>query len=665
MHLNGISVTEGQTISAGDTIGTMGGVGPNGTRQYAQHIHYQMHDSEGNLINPMEYWENRVPEGSNGGGSSDTGAINPLDILYPTQTIIDNFYRFYNQALTAFFPIRRDPLILDLDGDGIETINVKSGAYFDHDGNGFAEQTGWVNSDDGLLVRDINNDGVINDGKELFGNETFLANGKKAADGFAALADLDGNGDGRIDANDAAYSQLRVWQDGDGDGLSAADELFTLNEVGIQSINLDSTPTGEIDPQGNTQTRIGSFVKTDSTTGEIGNYNLQRDTTYTIAEEWLEVPEDIVALPDLQGSGNVYDLQQAMVRDTSGQLKSLVEQFITATDVNTRKNILNQIIFKWAGTDGIASNSRGSFVDARKLAALEKFFGQAFVGQIGPNPHNLAAISLNESYRGLFEMFYAQLMAQTHLKDLYSEITYTWDDATQSVKADMSAVITDIQTALTSDPDSGKTLLSEFARTLRGIAAQDMVDYLSFREEFIMQDESLGWVIDTGGLQVIDGVGQGLFPWSRHILGTDDADAIKGSLTEGDGVINSEQGSDVIYGTSRNELLINETGDSILVARAGNDRIWAGAGDDILDGGTGNDQLLGEGGNDTYIFRVGSGQDKIIDTDPTAGNTDTIWIGSNLTPDDITLRRSGNNLVVLPHIMNNSQNSNMHHILFS
>ena len=65
-----------------------------------------------------------------------------------------------------------------------------------------------------------------------------------------------------------------------------------------------------------------------------------------------------------------------------------------------------------------------------------------------------------------------------------------------------------------------------------------------------------------------------------------------------------------------------------------------------MDGGEGNDILMGETGNDTYIFRGGSGQDTIIDTDSTAGNIDTIWLGSNLTPDDVTLKRVVDNLVL-------------------
>jgi hypothetical protein len=103
----------------------------------------------------------------------------------------------------------KDPLILDLDNDGLETINVADGAYFDHDGNGFAEQTGWASSDDGLLVIDRNNNGTIDNGQELFGDQTILQNGQTATDGFQALAELDSNNDGVIDANDAAFSNLR------------------------------------------------------------------------------------------------------------------------------------------------------------------------------------------------------------------------------------------------------------------------------------------------------------------------------------------------------------------------------------------------------------------------------------------------------------------------
>ena len=120
----------------------------------------------------------------------------------------------------------QSPLILDLDGDGMETTTGDGGAYFDHDKNGFAEQTGWASSDDGLLVRDRNRDGIINDGKELFGNNTLLKNNTLASNGFQALAEWDDNKNGKIDINDSVWSNLKVWQDYDGDGYSSSDELL-------------------------------------------------------------------------------------------------------------------------------------------------------------------------------------------------------------------------------------------------------------------------------------------------------------------------------------------------------------------------------------------------------------------------------------------------------
>lgn len=133
---------------------------------------------------------------------------------------------------------RRDPIMLDLDGDGVETTRVNGWAYFDHDGNGFAESTGWVGKDDGLLVRDLNGNGRIDSGAELFGDNTTLTNGQKAANGFEALRELDGNADGKLDANDAAFASLKLWKDSNGDGYQIADELFTLEQAGVQSINV-------------------------------------------------------------------------------------------------------------------------------------------------------------------------------------------------------------------------------------------------------------------------------------------------------------------------------------------------------------------------------------------------------------------------------------------
>ena len=107
----------------------------------------------------------------------------------------------------------RSPLVVDLDGDGVETVTAEGGVYFDHDANGFKENSGWVGQDDGILVRDINGNGIIDNGTELFGNNSVLSSGEKAVNGFEALKDLDDNNDGIFDRNDSAWNEVKVWQD--------------------------------------------------------------------------------------------------------------------------------------------------------------------------------------------------------------------------------------------------------------------------------------------------------------------------------------------------------------------------------------------------------------------------------------------------------------------
>ncbi|MGH8655473.1 MAG: calcium-binding protein [Gammaproteobacteria bacterium] len=516
-------------------------------------------------------------------------------------------------------PGRIDPLILDLDGDGIETTNVTNGVYFDHDGNGFEEQSAWVESDDGLLAWDRNGDGHINDGKELFGDQTILQDGTRAANGFQAIAEWDDNADGKIDASDVIWANLKIWQDTDGDGYTLAGELKSLSDFAVQAINLGHTTTNTTEAQGNIQARLGSFTKTDGTAGQMGDYLLDRNTTYTLAQEWLDVPEDIAALADLKGYGNVYDLHQAMVRDVSGTLKTLVQTFSTQTSANERNATVEAILFKWTGSDVIDPTSRGLNIDARKLAVLEKFLGQSFAGTTGANPNANAAPLLNQAYQGLYEMVSAQLMAQTHLKGLYDLITYTWNESTESLQGNLSGVITEIQNRLALDPVAGQALLGEFARSVVGLRTEAALNFTEFRTAFANQGEQLGWVVDSAGKNVM--------------TGTATADSLSGT-----------GGSDAIQGGDGNDTLSGNTGNDVLYGEAGADTLYGNAGDDLLLGGSDNDSLDGGLGNDVYLFGRGSGRDTVYDYDTTAGNTDVIRLAADVLPSDVVVWRGTNDL---------------------
>jgi hypothetical protein len=168
------------------------------------------------------------------------------------------------------------PIVLDLTGSGrIETANVKDGAYFDYHGDGFAEATGWVSPDAGILIMDRNADGVLDHGSELFGSLTPLPSGQLADNGFEALAALDSNQDGKIDAQDPAYSQLMVWGILSGEEDWEAGEVATLPELGITSIDLNWTTENTTDAQGNIELYAESFQWSDGTTGLIADYGFQ------------------------------------------------------------------------------------------------------------------------------------------------------------------------------------------------------------------------------------------------------------------------------------------------------------------------------------------------------------------------------------------------------
>jgi hypothetical protein len=142
------------------------------------------------------------------------------------------------------------PIILDLNGDGISTLSVQNGTRFDLSADGSSVQTGWVAPSDGLLVLDRNQDGVINDGSELFGTSTALQNGSKAIDGYQALSELDSNQDGVINSLDNAFGKLKVWVDSNSDAKTGSGELKSLSDLSITQLNL-ATNTARDSSQGN------------------------------------------------------------------------------------------------------------------------------------------------------------------------------------------------------------------------------------------------------------------------------------------------------------------------------------------------------------------------------------------------------------------------------
>ena len=245
-----------------------------------------------------------------------------------------------------------DPLVLDLDGDGLEITPLSQGVQFDGNGDTIRTNTSWIDADDGLLALDRNGNGVIDSGRELFGDETLLADGKKAAHGFAALAELDvggaanatgGAGDGVFDAKDAQYTNVRVWRDLNQDGISQAGEMQTLAEAGIASIKLSSTKTDT--SYGDAQlVQSGSFTRTDGSEGQAGSFIFAQNNAVTTHAP-ITISTEAAALPAIQGSGWVRDLQGAATLKPQ-----LLDLFGGVQGVGSRAGFggnISQLLLEW------------------------------------------------------------------------------------------------------------------------------------------------------------------------------------------------------------------------------------------------------------------------------------------------------------------------------
>lgn len=539
-------------------------------------------------------------------------------------------------------PKTYSPIIIDMDGNGVQTTSMNAHkVYFDLDANGFAERTGWVAQGDAMLVRDLNGNGLIDNGLELFGNRTMLNNNLQADNGFIALAELDNNDDKVITESDAAWAELKLWRDINQNAKVDANELQNLTESGLKALSIDYTESQHIDEHGNEHKQISHVTWEDGRTSQAADIWFKThlaDTRYV--GEKVSLSDEIKALPNIYSFGNVPDLYIAMAKDTV--LKEKVQNYLAASDVE-KQNLLLPLIYRWAGVEDIAINSRGTYLkDARTLEALERLVGEKFYQILHntANPYQNATQILEQEFEKFVHYVDANLKA--YQNPLFTKVinteknveTYDWTALIHHAKELFS--------------NNEKDKIISLAHIAHGLTT-----YSSSLEE-TLQKEMMGLIsYDPHNIELF-----GLLNKNTIIYGTSEDDVLEDITAweyKGDEIFLGYAGNDNWRGGFGNDFLIGGEGDDsldggtendVLVGDDGNDVLAGDDGNDVLIGGLGNDALYGGKGVNTYIFGRHFGQDTINNLDSIG---DIIRFVEGITLSELSFIRSDNKLIIKHH----------------
>lgn len=531
------------------------------------------------------------------------------------------------------------PLILDLDGDGIELIDAsQSWTYFDIDQDGFAERTGWVSPDDGLLALDANANGEIDDVSELFGAGGFadrweiqdeIAAGNLPS-GFDELRALDDNKDGVIDAKDSAFADLKVWRDLNGDGISQAGELQGLAALGIASFDL--TTTLDFVEQGeNILTDFGTYTRTDNSTADIVDVWFAYDAQLTQYRGEVDIDPATDGLPKLRGYGETKDLAISMSEDP--QLLAMVSDFkgLAAADASSLEERSEAILLRWYGADEVDPQSRGNDIDARWLTALEGMYGEPWHVNLNPaatDPIANAGALLAEAWRDYKSDMMVRLLAQTPLGQvLFPGLAY---NAMAFITLPDNVSLTDtIDNLVAHSPTDGIAKLQYWHSMILVLDALYPEFKETFTEEYEGQfEEQFIAAIEDGlstdgvaysydelrsanmggdGNDLLMGVGSTFdTPFTPLLVGGEGNDTyVVGSKSAGSGldivVEGADAGADTVTSWESYVLPANIENLTLLgtaaISGTGNEL------DNILTGNTGTNTLTGGLGDDTYVIQ--------------------------------------------------------------
>lgn len=234
-----------------------------------------------------------------------------------------------------------DPLVINLEG-GLVHVDESETFDFDLNSDGEKDDISLLGKGSGFLALDRNENGMIDDGSELFGTQS--------GDGFSDLAAFDEDGNGWIDENDSVFSKLQIWQKS-----AMQDHLISLDQAKVGALLLFSVESSFTFKEGsdtNAKLKESSVVLfEDGRTGWMSHLDFSitpRATTQTSnsttaqSETGAKISLNPTFLSKLKSSTS--EVNESIVDSLKSRLKLLEGRLAKASDPTDKNSIMIQIL---------------------------------------------------------------------------------------------------------------------------------------------------------------------------------------------------------------------------------------------------------------------------------------------------------------------------------
>lgn len=235
-----------------------------------------------------------------------------------------------------------DPLVINLNGE-LAHVDESETFSFDLNSDGNEDEIALLEKGNGFLVLDRNENGIIDDGSELFGTQS--------GDGFADLAAFDEDGNGWIDENDSVFSKLQLWQKS-----ALEDQLISLDQAKVGALllfSVDSSFTFKEGADTNAELKKSSVVLfEDGRAGWMSHMDFSVTPPVTAQVQTNATTQTTTTTPRFSLSpsslakltSSSSDINESIVDSLKSRLKLLEGRLAKAKDPTEKNSIMIQIL---------------------------------------------------------------------------------------------------------------------------------------------------------------------------------------------------------------------------------------------------------------------------------------------------------------------------------